>query len=101
LGNYQSAGYYQFLSSVSLTPDYALGSGNGDPLGTRVQGASLPSFANTTLTWEKAKTTSVGIDAVLLTIISHLQQNITINSRMTLFNLFPCLPIQVLKLPLI
>ena len=66
LGNYQSAGYYQFLSSVSLTPDYALGSGNGDPLGTRVQGASLPSFANTTLTWEKAKTTSVALDAVLL-----------------------------------
>ena len=65
LGNFQSASYYAFLSGVSLTPDYPLGSGNGDPLGQQLQGASLPSFANTTLTWEKVKTTSVGFDAVL------------------------------------
>ncbi len=66
LGNYQSAGYYEFLSSVSLSPDYSIGSGNGDPYGQQVQAAALPSFANTTLTWEKVKTTSVGVDAVLL-----------------------------------
>jgi hypothetical protein len=50
LGNYQSAGYYKFLSGVSLTPDYSLGSGNGDPFGTQYQGATLPSFANVNLT---------------------------------------------------
>lgn len=65
LGNYQSAAYYAFLSTISLTPDYALGSGNGDGYGTQLQGAALPNFANTTLTWEKLKTTSVGLDAVL------------------------------------
>lgn len=65
LGNYQSAGYYEFLSGVSLTPDYPLGSGNGDPFGTQYQGAALPGFANTTLTWEKVKTSSVGFDAQL------------------------------------
>ncbi|MEO8415454.1 MAG: TonB-dependent receptor [Ginsengibacter sp.] len=66
LGNYQSAGYYEFLSGISTTPDYPLGSGNGDPYGTQYQGAALPSFANTTLGWEKVKTTSIGFDAVLL-----------------------------------
>ena len=65
LGNFQSAGYYEFLSGVSLTPDYSTGSGNGDPFGTQYQGASLPSFANTNLTWEKIKTTSLGFDAIL------------------------------------
>lgn len=65
LGNFQSAGYYEFLSTISLTPDYSLGSGNGNNNGSQVQGAVLPNFANTTLTWEKVKTTSVGLDAVL------------------------------------
>lgn len=65
LGNYQSASYYAFLSNISLTPDYPLGSGNGDPYGTQLQGAALPNFANTTLTWEKLKSTSIGLDAVL------------------------------------
>lgn len=65
LGNFQSAGYYEFLSTISLTPDYTTGSGNGDPIGTQYQGAALPSFANTTLDWERVKTTSFGFDAVL------------------------------------
>jgi len=65
LGNFQSAGYYEFLSTISLTPDYAIGSGNGDPYGTQFQAAALPSFANTDLTWEKVKTTSLGFDAIL------------------------------------
>jgi TonB-dependent starch-binding outer membrane protein SusC len=65
LGNFQSAGFYEFLSGVSLTPDYSIGSGNGDPYGTQYQGASLPSFANTSLGWEKVKTTSLGFDALL------------------------------------
>ena len=66
LGNFQSAGAYQFLSNVGLTPDYAFGSGNGNGFGTQYQAARLPNFANTTLTWEKVRTTSVGIDALLL-----------------------------------
>jgi len=65
LGNYQSASPYQFLSNVSLTPDYSIGSGNGNPFGTQNQGANLPNFANTTLTWEKIRTTSIGFDASL------------------------------------
>lgn len=65
LGNFQSASPYQFLSNVNLAPDYSLGSGNGNPFGTQYQGARLPNFANTILTWEKVKTTSVGFDALL------------------------------------
>jgi TonB-linked SusC/RagA family outer membrane protein len=65
LGNYQSAGYYEFISRISLTPDYPLGSGNGDPFGTQYQAAALPGFPNTALTWEKVKTTSAGFDAQL------------------------------------
>ena len=65
LGNFQSAGPYQFLSNVNLSPDYALGSGNGNSNGTQQQGAFLPNFANTSLTWEKVKTTSIGFDATL------------------------------------
>ena len=65
LGNFQSAGAYQFLSNVSLSSDYPLGSGDGNSNGTQIQGASLPNFANSELTWEKVKTTSVGFDALL------------------------------------
>lgn len=65
LGNYQSARYYAYLSAVSLTPDYSFGSGNGDGYGTQLQGAALPNFANNTLSWEKLRTTSIGIDAIL------------------------------------
>lgn len=65
LGNFQSAGYYEYLSTISLTPDYTVGSGNGDGVGTQLQGAALPGFANSTLDWEKVKTTSIGLDAIL------------------------------------
>lgn len=65
LGNYQSASPYQFLSNISTTPDYPLGSGNGNPFGTQLQGVRLPNFANTTLSWEKIKTASIGFDALL------------------------------------
>lgn len=65
LGNFQSAGYYKFLSTISLNPDYTTGSGNGNGYGTQLQGAALPDFANNTLTWERIKTTSMGLDASL------------------------------------
>jgi len=50
---------------VSGSPDYSFGSGNGNGLGTPFLGAALPGFANTTLTWEKIKTSSIGFDAVM------------------------------------
>ncbi len=65
LGNFQSAGFYKFLSGVVLSADYPLGSGNGNGVGTQVQAARLPDFANTTLTWEKLKTINVAMDATL------------------------------------
>lgn len=65
LGNFQSAGAYQYFSNVSLNSDYPLGSGNGNNGGTQIQGAALPNFANTSLTWEKVRTASFGLDAVL------------------------------------
>jgi TonB-linked SusC/RagA family outer membrane protein len=65
LGNYQSAGYYEYLSRISPTPDYPIGSGNGDPYGVQMQGVVLPNFANTSLGWEKLKTISGGFDALL------------------------------------
>ncbi|MEJ7766439.1 MAG: TonB-dependent receptor [Chitinophagaceae bacterium] len=65
LGNFQSAGFYKFLSGVSLSADYPLGSGAGNGVGTQVQAARLADFANTTLTWEKLKTVNIGLDAQL------------------------------------
>ncbi|MEP7109233.1 MAG: TonB-dependent receptor [Ferruginibacter sp.] len=65
LGNYQSAGAYQFLSNLNGAPDYSLGSGNGNNSGSQAQGIFLPNFANTSLKWEKVKTSSFGLDAVL------------------------------------
>ncbi|HZH94820.1 MAG TPA: SusC/RagA family TonB-linked outer membrane protein, partial [Flavisolibacter sp.] len=46
-GNYQSAGAYQYVSGVSFSPDYAVGSGAGNGQGNSTQGAALPQFANT------------------------------------------------------
>jgi len=65
LGNFQSAGYYKYLTTVSGSPDYAFGSGVGNGVGTPFLGAALPGFANNTLTWEKIKTSSFGFDAVM------------------------------------
>jgi TonB-linked SusC/RagA family outer membrane protein len=65
LGNVQSARYYSFVSGISFTPDYALGLGSGNGVGNQTQGAALPDFANTELTWEKARSISAGFDAVM------------------------------------
>ena len=65
LGNFQSAGRYKFLSNVSLISGLFSWLRNGDQFGTQMQAASLPDFANNSLTWEKVKTTSIGFDAVL------------------------------------
>ncbi|RYY30096.1 MAG: TonB-dependent receptor [Chitinophagaceae bacterium] len=65
LGNVNSAGFYKYISGVSLTSDYPLGSGNGNGVGSQVQATRLPDFANTALTWEKLKTFNIGLDAQL------------------------------------
>jgi len=65
LGNFQSAGPYQYLSNLIFSPDYPLGSGLGNSSGTQTQGVFLPNFANKSLTWEKVKTTSIGLDAMM------------------------------------
>jgi TonB-dependent starch-binding outer membrane protein SusC len=66
LGNFQSAPPYSFLSAVSNTPDYALGSGTGDGNGSPTNAVSFPSYPNIELTWESLKTVSFGFDASLL-----------------------------------
>lgn len=66
LGNMETTQGFAFLSSISLTPDYALGSGNGDPYGTQYTGAALPNFPNFSLSWERVRTTNIGFDATLL-----------------------------------
>jgi TonB-linked SusC/RagA family outer membrane protein len=70
LGNSFSQGFgynsFAYLSTVSSTPDYALGSGNGDGVGAQRSGSTLPNFPNVGLTWEKAKTFNIGLDGALL-----------------------------------
>ena len=63
LGNFLSAGPYQFLSIVERLRGYATGGPSG--IGSVNEGAYLSNFANRNLTWEKVKTTSIGLDAVL------------------------------------
>lgn len=65
LGNEQNTGGFAFLSTVSLSPDAAFGSGNGNAFGTQLQGARLPNFPNFNLRWETLTTQGIGVDAVL------------------------------------
>ncbi|PJJ75714.1 TonB-linked SusC/RagA family outer membrane protein [Thermoflavifilum aggregans] len=65
LGNKETTQGFAYLSVVSTTPDYALGSGNGDAIGTQVTGAALPNFPNFSLSWERVQTTNIGFDALL------------------------------------
>jgi TonB-linked SusC/RagA family outer membrane protein len=64
LGN-QETRSFAYLSLISVTPDYALGSGDGNGVGSVVSGISLPDFPVEDLSWEVATTTNVGIDASL------------------------------------
>lgn len=63
LGNMETTQGFAFLSTVSTSPDYAVGSGSGNPFGTQLVGASLPNFPNFGLSWERVATTNVGFDA--------------------------------------
>ena len=61
LGN-QETRAYAFLSTVSNTPDYSFGSGNGNGIGTLTGGVNLPDFPTRDLTWEVSTTTNFGVD---------------------------------------
>jgi TonB-linked SusC/RagA family outer membrane protein len=65
LGNKETTQGFAYLSTISTTPDYALGSGAGNGYGTQVMGASLPNYPNYDLSWERVSTTNVGFDATL------------------------------------
>ncbi|WP_164851252.1 SusC/RagA family TonB-linked outer membrane protein [Larkinella soli] len=65
LGNDKTRAF-AYLSSVSTSPDYAFGSGNGNGVGSVRFGASLPDFPNVNLSWETAESFNVGVDATLL-----------------------------------
>ncbi len=65
LGNKETTQGFAYLSTISTTPDYPFGSGNGDPFGTQTIGAVLPNFPNFDLTWERVRTTTVGFDAIM------------------------------------
>lgn len=65
LGNQETAAF-AFLSTISLTPDYAFGSGEGNPVGGLLSGARLPNFPNRTLSWETSTTWNIGVDAYAL-----------------------------------
>jgi TonB-linked SusC/RagA family outer membrane protein len=65
LGNKETTQGFAYLSTISGTPDYALGSGLGNAYGTQVGGISLPNYPNFELSWERVSTTNVGFDAVL------------------------------------
>ncbi|MEM7572798.1 MAG: TonB-dependent receptor [Bacteroidota bacterium] len=65
LGNQETASF-AFLSQVSFTPDYAFGSGNGNPIGSLQFGARLPDLPNANLGWETAETFNIGVDGFVL-----------------------------------
>ncbi|GAB3550876.1 TonB-dependent receptor [Spirosoma fluminis] len=65
LGN-QETRSFAYLSLISDAPDYALGSGAGNGIGTLLNGTSLPDFPVQDLTWEIGKTTSLGFDGSFL-----------------------------------
>ncbi|MEO0733184.1 MAG: SusC/RagA family TonB-linked outer membrane protein, partial [Bacteroidota bacterium] len=65
LGNQETAAF-AFLSTISFSPDYAFGSGSGDPIGRVVNGVRLPNLPNTVLSWETAETFNIGFDAYAL-----------------------------------
>lgn len=68
VGNEQGTAGFAYLSIVNpgiTVPNYAFGSGNGNPIGTQYFGAFLPNFANTTLSWETLTTSGIGLDAAL------------------------------------
>jgi TonB-linked SusC/RagA family outer membrane protein len=63
LGNQETAAF-AYLSGVDISPQYAYGSGAGDPYGTTTNGLFLPDFPTEDLSWETATTTNIGFDGI-------------------------------------
>jgi TonB-dependent starch-binding outer membrane protein SusC len=61
LGN-QETRSFAYLSLISNTPDYALGSGSGNAVGSLQNGIRLPDFPVRDLSWEVGETSSFGVD---------------------------------------
>lgn len=80
LGNQETASF-AFLSTVSTTPDYSLGSGGGNAIGSVQFGASLPDFPVRDLSWETAETSNIGLDAVMFN--QHLSFTVEYYNRTT------------------
>jgi TonB-dependent starch-binding outer membrane protein SusC len=92
-GNDEAAvGRYAYLSTASRAGSYRFGSGNGDAIGNFFQATSLNSFPNRALVWEVAKTTYIGVDALLL--------NNKMNVTVELFNRAQDGIQQIVNLPL-
>ncbi len=81
LGNNYTTQGFAYLSSVQSQPDYALGSGNGNPFGTQLQGVRLPNFPNFELSWERVRTTNIGFDATMFS--NHITLTAEYYSRYT------------------
>lgn len=63
LGNDQTTGGWQYLSVANINPpSYNLGPG----LQANNTGVAFGNFANTSLTWEKVRSSNIGFDALLL-----------------------------------
>ncbi|HTE32757.1 MAG TPA: SusC/RagA family TonB-linked outer membrane protein, partial [Chryseolinea sp.] len=65
LGNKETTQGFAYLSTISGTPDYSYGSGNGNGFGTQIAGIALPNYPNYDLSWERVSTSNVGFDATL------------------------------------
>lgn len=63
LGN-QETRSFAYLSTVSRTPDYALGSGNGNGVGRVLEGMRFPDYPVQDLTWETVETVNIAFDGM-------------------------------------
>ncbi len=64
-GNQETASF-AYLSKISTSPDYSVGSGNGNGVGTVRNGVSLPDFPVADLSWETVTTTNAAFDGQFL-----------------------------------
>jgi TonB-linked SusC/RagA family outer membrane protein len=80
LGNQETAAF-AYLSGVNMSPEYSLGSGLGDGIGTNQRGLYLPDFPTEDLSWETATTTNVGFDGIFFN--NHISATIEYYNRLT------------------
>jgi len=64
LGN-QEVSPYAYFPTVTFTPKYRYGSGEGDPLGIYQYGVRIPAFPYRNLQWETSETLNLALDAYI------------------------------------